>query len=361
MDEYISIKTEYQHTLDFIAQLQEEFLRESNRILTDKKEVQYKKRQREIFEEEQEKKKVKNISMFSPLSSEESYEDSVEWKEEMTSYDRELERLEKEWKRNSEKLANIEALKNMITQTKTVGPETETKLLNNNFNQVTDYSAKLLEMQELERNRIARDLHDSSVQGMTMLVHKAEYCSKMLDIDPILVKLELQTMIEATKEIINGMREIIYDLRPMALNNLGFLAAIESYCSHLRKSGTMEVVLLSEGQEQRLPSLINVMLYRILQEGCSNSIKYSKARSLWIRLNYKPDSVELELEDDGVGFNSDTNDDTSDELHGFGLSTMKERINLIQGKLEVESRKGNGTILRITVPVSYVDSEDDMA
>ena len=77
---------------------------------------------------------------------------------------------------------------------------------NNKFRELTNYSTKLLETQELDRNRISRDLHDSTVQTLTMLVHKTEYCSKMIDIDPICAKLELQSMIDLNKEIINDMR-----------------------------------------------------------------------------------------------------------------------------------------------------------
>ena len=125
-----------------------------------------------------------------------------------------------------------------------------------------------METQELDRNRISRDLHDSTVQSLTSLVHKIEYCSKMIDIDPVCAKLELQSMIELNKAIINDMREIIYDLRPMSLNNLGFIATIESHCLHLQRNGKMDVNLSVEGKEKKLPSIVCVTLYRILQEAC---------------------------------------------------------------------------------------------
>ena len=146
--------------------------------------------------------------------------------------------------------------------------------------ELMDFGAKILKTQEMDRNRIARDLHDSSVQGLTALVHKLEYCIKMIDKDPVRVKLELQTMIELNKEIINGMREIIYDLRPMSLNNIGFVSSVEAYCQHMRRNDNFDVVLKVNGQEQKLSSITSVTLFRILQEACNNSLKHSKAKKV---------------------------------------------------------------------------------
>jgi two-component system sensor histidine kinase DegS len=88
----------------------------------------------------------------------------------------------------------------------------------------------------------------------------------MVDKDPAKVKLELQSLINMNKEIINDMREIIFDLRPMSLSNIGFVSAVESYCQHLRRNDNLDVVLKISGQEQELSSITSVTLYRILQE-----------------------------------------------------------------------------------------------
>ena len=138
----------------------------------------------------------------------------------------------------------------------------------------------------MDRNRISRDLHDSTVQSLTSFGHKLEYCSRMVDKDPTRVKLELQSMIDINKEIINDMREIIYDLRPMSLNNIGFVSSVESYCQHLRHNDNLDVVLKIVGQEQKLSSISSVTLFRILQEACTNVLKHAKAKKVYIRISF---------------------------------------------------------------------------
>ena len=314
-----SEKTEYQEMMEFVLSLQDGFLKESDDLLAKKKDVEYKKRQKEIFLEEQEKRRSPNISMFSPLKTEDMYETDISCKDEIDFLSKQIDEVETVWQENKNKLANFERLKKFFLSVHEEWNE------NNKFRELTNYSTKLLETQELDRNRISRDLHDSTVQTLTMLVHKTEYCSKMIDIDPICAKLELQSMIEINKEVINDMREIIYDLRPMALSNLGFVATIESYCLHLQRNGTIDVILSSDGKEKKLPSIVSVTLYRILQEACNNAIKHSNAKHLWVRIVYKSDVVELHVEDDGEGFDMECDPSSEDELHGFGLSTMKEQ------------------------------------
>ena len=161
--------------------------------------------------------------------------------------------------------------------------------------ELMDFSAKILETQEMDRNRISRDLHDSSVQGLTTLVHKMEYCIKMMDKDPVRVKLELQTMIELNKEIINGMREIIYNLRPMALNNIGLSATIDSYCLNIGRCTNVDIVFRVKGVEKRIPSIMSVTLYRIIQEACNNAVRHSDAKKIF-SFEVPQDSIrELEI------------------------------------------------------------------
>ena len=218
---------------------------------------------------------------------------------------------------------------------------------------IHDYSAKLLETQELDRNRIARDLHDSTVQSLTTLVHQTEFCSKLLDIDPVRVKLELQSMIEMIRSIINDMREIIYDLRPMSLNNIGLDAAIDSYCTRIKKNEGLNISLKVEGEEKKLSSIVRVTLYRIMQEACNNIIKHAAAHRVFVSITYDEDQIKLEVEDDGVGFDIEKIEENTeeDELHGFGLSIMRERANLLNGTFSITSQPEKGTKITVIVPV----------
>lgn len=222
-------------------------------------------------------------------------------------------------------------------------------------------SLHILETQEFDRNRIARDLHDSSVQSLTSLVHKTELCMRLMDIDTIRVKLELQTMIETIKTIINGMREIIYDLRPMSLNNLGLAVTVDSYCLQLQKNYDIEVNYKTVGDEPELLSILKVTIYRILQEACSNIVKHAKASKIDILLSYENEKIILKVQDNGIGFQTEKRlvENKEDELHGFGLTMMKERVTLLGGTLLINSAIHEGTTITVEVPIKTEKEEKD--
>ena len=210
-----------------------------------------------------------------------------------------------------------------------------------------------METQEFDRNRISRDLHDSTVQSLTSLVHKTELCGKLLDIDLIRARLELQSMTETIRAIINDMREIIYDLHPTSLNNFGLDAAIDSYCTRIKRNHEIDISLKVTGKEKNLSSIVRVTLYRIVQEACSNVIKHASARHLTVSVLYEEEKTKLEIEDDGAGFDIAAVKNkklSEEELCGFGLFTMKERAYLLGGTFSIESNPGNGTKIMVVVP-----------
>ncbi len=213
-------------------------------------------------------------------------------------------------------------------------------------------SLQILESQERDRNRIARDLHDSSVQSLTGLVHKAELCMRLVDIDTIRVKLELQTMIETIRTVINGMREIIYNLRPMSLDNLGLVVTIDSYCLQLNKNYAIDVNFQKPKEEPELPSIYKVTLYRILQEACGNVVKHAKASKVDIILSCEKNRLQLVIRDNGIGFDTEkVTEPTEQTLNGFGHSMMKERVTLLGGTIEIKSVVDEGTTVFVEIPL----------
>ena len=363
-EEKSPVFNEYHEMLEFIRELHESALQQSDKFLSEKKELEYKRRQQQYLLEEQEKKKIPNISMFSPLSSDDTLVDSS-YKDELETTISELASIEEEWKKQNEICNSFERLKKFISDMQAASlsvPVTQDAVVpsNTSNDNSMNYSTKLLKTQEMDRNRISRDLHDSTVQSLTSFGHKLEYCSRMVDKDPTRVKLELQSMIDINKEIINDMREIIYDLRPMSLNNIGFVSSVESYCQHLRHNDNLDVVLKIVGQEQKLSSISSVTLFRILQEACTNVLKHAKAKKVYIRISFTKDTLELDVDDDGVGFNLEESEDRSKEdfLHGFGLSTMRERAKLLYGTFSIKTRPGFGTKIHVSVPLSEDAGEE---
>lgn len=223
----------------------------------------------------------------------------------------------------------------------------------------TTSGISILEAQEMERKRIARDLHDSTVQSLTNIVHKTEYCSKMIDKDPVQVKLELATMMSNIRSSIDDMRRIIYDLRPMSIDDLGLVPTIQRFVEQNKTEHEeikFRIQVTSESDEIDLPSVVTLTIFRIIQESCNNIYKYSQAKNVTISICYWEDEIEVSVEDDGIGFDKTMIGKGEEKVSsGFGLSIMQERAQLLQGTFAIDSEPGKGTKVSISIPYSVIE------
>lgn len=226
-------------------------------------------------------------------------------------------------------------------------------LLNDKDKPKNDVGLSILESQEKDRQRIARDLHDSTVQNLTGLVHKIELCSRLVDLDPIRAKLELTAMTNTVKSIINEIREIIYNLKPMSLDDLGLAVTVERYAKQLMMSHDIKVYVKCNQEREDILPVIKLSLFRVVQEACHNVIKHAKASRIDINIQYDMDSITVSIKDDGEGFDSEKQKEAlPDRNSGYGMSIMKERIYLLSGSMKIHSEINKGTIITIKVPLT---------
>lgn len=211
----------------------------------------------------------------------------------------------------------------------------------------------VLESIEKERQRIARDLHDSTVQNLTSLVHKSELCMKLIDLDPIRCKLELSSMGRMLREIIEDARKMIYDLRPMSFDDIGLDVTIERALDKFKAAYNIRYSFKVEGEGYQLPNIVSITLLRIIQESCSNAINHGNATMIEIRLVYGKDHIELIIVNNGDGFDSSSIEEISrNDNSGFGLSMMKERICILSGDLNIQSKAGEkGCKIMVNLPI----------
>lgn len=252
----------------------------------------------------------------------------------------------------SEKMGKIQHYENILSFYRESNKESEVKLTKSKQEQKAK-ELRILENYESERKRIARDLHDSTIQNLINLMHKVELCSKIVDSDIIRVKLELAGMNHSIKSTIDEMREIIYNLRPMAVDDLGIITAVEQYIEQMKYiHQNVEMQLDVEGREDRKSSILNVTLFRIIQEACQNVFKYAKATIIIITLKFKEDKIILTIEDDGIGFDMKEvgENPTKDVNSGFGLINMRERVGLLQGEFNLRTGKEQGTLVEVSIP-----------
>ena len=254
-------------------------------------------------------------------------------------------------------ISDIEAKIDEISSVIKVASEGNSLTSNNEeVKDIADVNIMLLETVERERQRIARDLHDSTVQNLTSLVHKSELCIKLMDADPIRCKLELSSMNKILRDVINNDRKIIYDLRPMSFDDIGFDITVERLLDKIKQSNGIRCNYKIVGESFVLKSVISLTLLRIIQESCSNSVKHGHATSIDVILEYTEDKIILTIQDNGEGFDTSLVPETiRKDNSGFGISMMKERVFLLSGKIDIKSNKGNGCITQVEIPVKKED------
>ena len=210
---------------------------------------------------------------------------------------------------------------------------------------------KLIKEQELERQRIASDLHDTVIQMMTGLIHKIEFCTKVIDMDPVRVKLEMQLINKIIRDSINGIRDIIFDLRPMTFDDFGFDETLKRAVEKISKNSDIKMEFQISGDSFEMDQMISISLYRIMLEACVNSMKHSNAKNLNVTLSYYDNYVILSIKDDGDGFDINDIQKANDDGRriGFGLAIMRERVSLLSGDFKIETGVNLGTEVLVKI------------
>jgi len=223
-----------------------------------------------------------------------------------------------------------------------------------------EINRQILKIQEIERGRIASDLHDSTIQSLTNLIHRTELCTKLLDMDIIRTRIELLGMISSIRTIINDMREFIFELKPMSLKDLGFGITVKRFLDKIMKTKGIRYVLRIIPEERELPDIVQITLFRIIQEACNNIVKHSQADEINVLIEYGDNDINVEIKDNGIGFDIESVEvDDGDQGYKLGLSIMKERVLLLSGELKFVKNDKKGTIVKIRVPYFDNRGEDE--
>lgn len=204
-----------------------------------------------------------------------------------------------------------------------------------------------IKFHEEERERIARDLHDSTVQNLTHLVHKLEIVSKYIDSDPIQAKLELNVIRSLLKDTIKDTRNLIFDLRPMSFDDFGFRVSLQDFFDCFTDRYQIEFEYDIDEQVNQLSETILINLYRIIQEFSINTVKHAEAEIIKIDLHIVDNHVVMKLSDDGKGCDlSQIN-----QNRHFGLNIMKERVQSLDGSCSFDSSIGKGFVFECSISV----------
>ena len=213
--------------------------------------------------------------------------------------------------------------------------------------QKKELSIKIIEAQENEKKRISRDIHDGPAQSLANIIFKAEYASKIIDSSPVKAKREISELQEDVRNTLKDIRRIIYDLMPMSLDDLGLVPTIKKLISNTMETSSIHVDLDVTQTSVISDQLINLMLFRVIQEAFNNILKHAKCKRVKVTIHISDIEVNVSIADNGIGFDVDK---TVENPLGYGLYNMRERIEIINGSLEVSSELHKGTTIRIKIP-----------
>ena len=213
---------------------------------------------------------------------------------------------------------------------------------------------KVIKAQEEERYRLSREIHDGPAQILANIVLKSELCEKLIDINKRKAKEELKSLREIIRLSLRDVRKIIYDLRPMSLDDLGLVPTIERLVEKYSEETDLFVEFKVFGDKIKLMSIIELAAFRIIQESLTNVKKHSKASMVSVKIEFMKKNINLVISDNGIGFDKNSYK-KADENSGYGLLSMQERVELLNGKFELITKPREGTKIIVSIPIDVYE------
>ncbi|AGI30693.1 two-component sensor histidine kinase DegS [Bacillus subtilis] len=217
-----------------------------------------------------------------------------------------------------------------------------------------DFGLRIIEAQEEERKRVSREIHDGPAQMLANVMMRSELIERIFrDRGAEDGFQEIKNLRQNVRNALYEVRRIIYDLRPMALDDLGLIPTLRKYLYTTEEyNGKVKIHFqcIGETEDQRLAPQFEVALFRLAQEAVSNALKHSESEEITVKVEITKDFVILMIKDNGKGF--DLKEAKEKKNKSFGLLGMKERVDLLEGTMTIDSKIGLGTFIMIKVPLS---------
>jgi len=210
-----------------------------------------------------------------------------------------------------------------------------------------DFGLKIIEAQEEERKKLSREIHDGPAQMLANVMMRSDLIDRIYrERSGEEALAEIRNLKVMVRNALYEVRRIIYDLRPMALDDLGIIPTLRKYLQTTEDYNTgVHLSFINIGEEKRLPPDMEVAFFRLVQESIQNALKHAKPKNIQVKLSIAAELVMVMIKDDGIGFDSSIQKEGS-----FGLMGMRERVELLEGELTIDSHSGVGTLVCIQVP-----------
>jgi two-component system sensor histidine kinase DegS len=203
----------------------------------------------------------------------------------------------------------------------------------------------IVNAQEAERQRLSRQMHDGPAQALSNFILQTEIAMRLLDVDPSLAKEELASLKTTAMGTFQKVRNFIFELRPMMLDDLGLVPTLRKYADAVKEQSGMDVSVTVSGNERRLEPYLEVMIFRAAQELLGNAARHSQATLVKVHLDLGADLLRITVDDNGRGFDPES----LKESNNLGLKLIRERSEMQGGKFEIDSALGSGAKISFTV------------
>lgn len=220
---------------------------------------------------------------------------------------------------------------------------------------------KIILAQEEERKRISREIHDGPAQLLANLVLRTEIVERMLAKQEFkMVQDEIIDLKRQVRFSLEEMRKVIFNLRPMALDDLGLIPAVRKYVHDFEERTKIRATFETKGKEQRMSSPMEAAIFRLVQEALTNAAKHACPTYVGVEITYQAQLVKIVVQDNGLGFRVDQLEQKTKEHTHFGLIGMRERVELLEGRMEIESTENMGTKIIIHIPTNTDKGKENL-
>ncbi len=248
-----------------------------------------------------------------------------------------------------EKLQNdkthLEKYKVVLEQSSSSGGASSESSVSNMKSQMTGIEM-IVNAQEAERQRLSRQMHDGPAQALSNFILQTEIAMRLLDADPAQAKEELGNLKASAMGTFQKVRNFIFELRPMMLDDLGLVPTLKKYSDAFKEQAGLEVSITVTGVERRLESYLEVMVFRAVQELLGNAARHSQATMIKVQIDMGNDLIRVSVDDNGKGFDPEILKQSSN----LGLKLIRERAEMLGGSSEIDSVAGSGARITFSVP-----------
>jgi len=210
---------------------------------------------------------------------------------------------------------------------------------------------KLIQAQEEERKRMAAELHDTIAQSLVGILTKVQTCQSLIKKDPSQVYEKLEELKNVVGDNVKEVRQIIFNLRPSSLDDLGLVPSLENYIKRFENEHNIHVEFRINNRERRLPTMVETAVFRIIQEALTNIKKHSNADRALVRLTFEPKELSLRIADNGEGFQWEEVTERFMKGYSHGIQGMKERVSVLGGVFKITTEKGKGCVVNARIPI----------